>query len=114
MAEPEFYWTGASGKQYAYWSYKLPFSCDAVQNGNYIVTKIVDKVWFPIYIGQGDLNDRVNDETHYSCAIRKGATHVHVHLNPIEKNRIAEEQDLLAGVSSYVYAPTGCNEKPGG
>ena len=113
MAEPELYWSGASGKKYGYWSKKLPFSCDPDQDGNYIFCKVVNNVWVPAYIGQGDINDRVNDETHYKCATGKGATHVHVHTNSVEKDRLAEEQDLLAG-HPQAYAPTGCNNKTGG
>ena len=113
MATPELYWIGASGTKYGYWSKQLPYSCDAGQNGNYILTKIVNNVWVPIYIGQGDINDRVNDPIHYKCAIGKGATHVHVHTNSTEKYRLDEERDLLNGHPS-AYAPTGCNEKMGG
>src|SRR2546425_927627 len=76
---------------------KLPFSCDQGQNGNYIFSKVVDKLWIPVYIGQGDINDRVNDRTHYNAAVGKGATHVHVHTNATEKDRTSEEQDLLRG-----------------
>ena len=114
MASPtsELYWNGASGEKYRYWSKKLPFSCDVGQNGNYIFTKIVNNVWEPIYIGQGDLNDRINDETYYKCAIGKGATHVHAHASPnsTEADRLAEKQDLLNGHPN-AYAPTGCNKK---
>jgi hypothetical protein len=106
-------WSGASGKKYAYVSRELPYSCDRGQNGNYIFTKIVNNVWIPIYIGQGDLNDRINDETHYDCSVGKGATHIHVHLNPLENDRLIEERDLLAGHPS-AYAPSGCNEKAWG
>jgi len=91
----------------------LPYTCNKGQDGNYIFTKTTNNIWVPIYIGQGDLNDRTNDSTHYGCAVGKGATHVHVHLNPKEEDRIAEEQDLLAGHPD-AYAPTGCNEKVGG
>jgi len=110
---PDVYWGGASGAQYSYWSHPLPFSCDPRQNGNYIFAKISNNVWVPVYIGQGDLNDRINDPTHYECAILKGATHVHVHTNPTGLSRIVEERDLLAAHPS-AYAPTGCNEKQGG
>lgn len=113
MATPEIYWTGASQTKYGYWSHPLPFSCNPVQDGNYIFTKIVNNVWVPIYIGQGDLNERVNDTTHYGCATRKGATHVHVHTNAKEQDRLNEESDLLAGHPN-AYAPTGCNQKAGG
>lgn len=113
MATPELYWIGASGKRYGYWSKELPYACNPEQNGNYIFTKIANNVWVPIYIGQGDINDRVNDPEHYRCAIGKGATHVHVHLNSTESARLDEEQDLLKGHPS-AYEPTGCNEKEGG
>jgi hypothetical protein len=33
--------------------------------------------------------------------------------NSVEADRLAEEQDLLAGYPQ-AYAPTGCNEKIGG
>ena len=110
---PEIFWTGASGHQYGYWSKALPYSCNPGQDGNYIFTKLVNNVWIPIYIGQGELNDRVNDPTHYNCATGKGATHVHVHTMGREEDRLAEEQDLLAGHPD-AYAPKGCNEKKGG
>lgn len=108
MAEPEIHWSGASGKKYGYWSKPLPFSCNPDQDGNYIFCKIVNNVWVPIYIGQGDINECVNDATHYKCATGKGATHVHVHTNSIEQARVAEEQDLLAG-HPQAYAPTDRN-----
>lgn len=113
MSNPDLYWSGASDAKYGYWSCKLPYSCDPGQNGNYIFTKLVNNIWVPIYIGQGDLNSRIHDETHYACAIRKGATHVHVHTTATESASRAEEQDLLEGHPS-AYAPTGCNEKVGG
>jgi len=62
-----------------------------------------------------DLGDRTNINNHHQsrCLKSKGATHVHVHLNAREADRIAEEQDLLAG-NPESYQPTGCNEKTGG
>lgn len=113
MATPELYWTGASGTKYRYWSKELPYSCKPDQDGNYIFTKIVNDKWIPIYIGQGDINDRVNDETYYNYSIGKGATHVHVHTNSTEADRLDKEQDLLEGHPS-AYKPAGCNKKMGG
>ena len=112
MPPAEVYWTGASGKKYGYWSKNLPYYCDPGQNGNYIFAKIVNGEWTPIYIGQGDIGRGVNDETHYLCAITRGATHVHVHTNHAEKARLAEEKDLLTA-NPVVYAPSGCNQKEG-
>jgi hypothetical protein len=110
MSTAEVYWNGASGKKYKYWLKQLPYYCDPEQNGNYIFAKIVDRVWIPIYIGQGDIGNGVNDETHYLCAITRGATHVHVHTNHAEEERALEEQDLLMA-NPCAYAPTGCNKK---
>ena len=113
MSTPEIYWYGSSGKKYGFWIKKLPYSCDPNQNGNYIFAKKINNVWHAVYIGQGDINERVNDTTHYNCAARKGATHVHVHTNSLESNRLSEEQDLLNG-NPEAYSPSGCNEKLGG
>jgi len=66
-----------------------------------------------IYIGQGDLKDRVENHHQAACIERKGATHIHVHLNGRHADWVAEEQDLLANYSN-AYQPTGCNEKKGG
>ncbi len=107
-------WTGASGKRYTYHVYSLPTSFNVNQNGNYIFAKIVNNRWVPIYIGQGDLGNRISDNHHQAkCIVNKGATHVHVHLNTTESARTAEESDLLASYTN-AYAPNGCNEKSGG
>lgn len=106
-------WQGSSGEGYEFISKPLPYQCNPNQDGNYIFTKIVNNTWIPIYIGQGDLNSRINDDVHNPCAIKKGATHVHVHLNARKENREKEESDLLAG-HPVAYAPTGCNIREGG
>jgi hypothetical protein len=108
-------WTGKSGTGYTYFIHPLPVNFDANQDGNYIYTKQNSQgLWVPIYIGQGDLRDRVSDNHHQAaCIKKKGATHVHGRLNPKEKERIAEESDLLANYTN-AYTPNGCNEKEGG
>jgi len=116
MAEhPTCNWTGATGTEYAYYIYQLPASFNANQDGNYIFSKKnADGRWVPIYIGEGDLSERVSDSHHQAACIKnKGATHAHVHLNGTEKARKAEEADLLARYSN-AYKPNGCNEKPDG
>ena len=113
MAEPDLYWTGASGKKYGYWVKKLPYHCNAGQDGNYMFCKVVSNEWVPVYIGQGDIDNRVNDPTHYQCATGKSAQHVHVHTNSSERDRLAEEDDLLSNFH-MAYEPTGCNRKLGG
>lgn len=113
-ATPTCNWTGASGEQYTYHIFELPTTFDAHQLGNYIYAKLnAQNKWAPIYIGQGDLNDRANRHHKSDCLKRKGATHFHCHKTASERNRLAEEGDLLA-CYTQAYAPTGCNERKGG
>lgn len=68
----------------------------------------------PIYIGEGNLADRISNDHHQAaCIKKKGATHVHEHLNPKEDDRTAEEADLLANYTN-AYEPNGCNDRVGG
>jgi len=116
MAEHErCAWKGKSGTDYTYYIWPLPATFDPDQDGNYIFSKKnADGLWVPIYIGQGDLADRVSDDHHQAdCIKKKGATHVHVHLNKNVKDREAEEADLLARYTN-AYKPSGCNVKAGG
>lgn len=108
-------WEGVSGEKYTYGVYSIPFEFDAGQDGNYIYSKVVKKVWVPLYIGQGDLADRGDIGNHHQvrCLKSKGATHIHAHQNARKTDRISEEKDLLLGHPG-AYAPTGCNEQPGG
>lgn len=107
-------WIGASATKYTYHIHSLPVTFNPNQDGNYIYAKIVNNQWCPIYIGEGDLRDRVSDNHHQADNIaRKKATHVHVHLNANVKARTIEESDLLANFPQ-AYAPNGCNEKLGG
>jgi hypothetical protein len=108
-------WTGESGASYEYFIHQLPVDFNPNQDGNYIFSKKNDKGrWVPIYIGQGDLARRVSADHHQADNIRKkGATHVHVHLNLKEGSRMIEEKDLLAKYTN-AYTPHGCNEREGG
>ena len=74
-------WIGRSGQTYRYWIYSLPASFDPNQPGNYIIYARMDKqgYWMPIYVGQGDLNERVNNHHQDQCLRQKGATHFHCH-----------------------------------
>jgi hypothetical protein len=73
----------------------------------------VNNEWQPVYFGEGDLKERLNAAKKDGCVIRKGATHIHEHLNANAASRKAEESDLLANFP-VAYAPIGCNVKPGG
>jgi hypothetical protein len=113
MHEGTCEWTGASGAKYNYYIFAIPPNFDPNQNGNYIYTKIVNNLWTPIYIGQGDLRDRTTNHHKANCIASKGATHVHAKLTATEAARKSEEADLLA-MYTNAYAPNGCNEKLGG
>lgn len=107
-------WAGGSGTKYKYWWHALPFTYKTGQPGNYIYAKIVQNQWVPIYIGEGDLGERVGPNHHKaSCIQQKGATHIHGHTQGDQQARTAEETDLLSNYTQ-AYAPTGCNEKKGG
>ena len=111
---PTCEWNGKSGQRYSFHIYILPTSFDPNQPGNYIYTKIdSNNYWVPIYIGQGDLNERVTNHHQASCIKNKGATHFHCHKNSVEANRLSEEKDLLANYPQS-YQPSGCNERMGG
>ncbi len=104
-------WTGERGKQYTYYIWGLPTSFKENQDGNYIYTKkSPEGKWVPIYIGQGDLKSRTDNHHQADCITRKGATHIHVHQNAQEAERLAEENDLLLHYTN-AYQPTGCNVK---
>jgi len=107
-------WVGASGREYRYFVYALPYGFKGGQDGNYIFARQEPEgKWVPVYIGQGDLGDRVGNHHRAECIRRKGATHVHARLNASEADRREEEGDLLAA-HPEAYVPAGCNEKEGG
>src|SRR5258708_38252162 len=69
MAElPKCIWTGASGTTYTYFIHALPVSFDPEQDGNYIYSMKNDQgKWVPVYIGEGDLADRISAEHQQSA-----------------------------------------------
>jgi len=113
---PTCTWIGKSDKKYMHYVYPLPASIKAGEDGNYIYSKKNDEdKWVPIYIGEGELNERAKVDSHHqgTCIKSKKATHFHCHSNSAEKDRLAEEKDLL-GNYTQAYKPNGCNEKLGG
>ena len=108
-------WTGRSGQKYLYYVYPRHPSINAGQDGNYVYAKKnVNGQWVPIYFGEGDLSKRASSDHHrVHCIDLKGATHVHVRLNPKKDDRRSEEQDLLANYTNAL-TPNGCNISPTG
>lgn len=106
-------WIGGSGNTYDYTVYPINTEFEPNRNGNYIFCKLTRGVWQAVYIGQGDLKQRTGSHIEHGCVLRQGATHIHVHLNGIENDRLSEEHDLLLG-NDEAYMPTGCNKRIGG
>lgn len=107
-------WIGKSGTTYRHWIYALPASFNDDEVGNYVYAKKnAEGKWVPIYIGEGELNNRANNHHQERCIKSKGATHFHCHLNTSKSDRLAEEDDLLDNYTN-AYQPTGCNERKGG
>ena len=93
---PKIPWHGASGREYEFDIFALPCTMKPNLLGNYIFTKRAGDRWIAIYIGQGDLSDRVNEGQNDDCIQSKGATHVHARvMSGGEEARRSVEQDLL-------------------
>jgi hypothetical protein len=118
MADQTCTWTGASGAKYTYYVYKRGTPVDPGKDGNYIYAKMnAQNQWVPVYFGEGDLSNRAggSGSNHHrkDCIDSKGATHVHMRLNPEKSSRRTEEQDLL-GYYVNALEPYGCNVSPTG
>lgn len=90
-------WTGQSGKEYKYWIYDIGTTFTKAP-GNYIFARKTETGTFsPIYMGQTeDLSERFDNHHKMPCIKKNGATHIHIHRNDNEKDRLAEESDLIA------------------
>ncbi len=109
MNQNQVTWKGQSGKQYVFTVYDKKQKFNQV-DGNYIFAKQTLGTWFAVYIGEGDLQSRTQDEEHLKCAESKGFTHYHVHVNKNEKERKAEESDLILGNNECLIEKGGCNK----
>lgn len=109
MANGTCEWTGISGTSYTYHVHNISWRPGPNQNGNYIFAKVVNGVWQPVYIGQGNLQERYDAAIKEGCVTTKGATNYHVHLESDQGARELEEADLIAGHPTCME-PTGCND----
>ena len=94
-------WIGASGARYTYEIHPVGTRFNAVP-ANYIFAKLLTTGRSSaLYIGQTDnLKERITPSHHkWPCAEQNGMTHIHVHRNASAAARLAEEQDLLNGMS---------------
>jgi predicted GIY-YIG superfamily endonuclease len=92
---PTITWAGQSGASYKYWVYPFDIPFDP-KPGNYIFAgQSGPGRWHALYIGQtSDLSERFDTHHAMAEAKRRGATHIHAHVNGDEKARLAEEADL--------------------
>ena len=103
-------WKGKSGKIYSYSVYPKSTKFPEDYDRNYIFAKKLPGLWLAVYIGQGDLKTRTQDETHLDCANQKGFTHYHVKVNTSETDRLNEEEDMIKGNPECLYTNGGCNK----
>ena len=87
-------WQGASGQTYVYTVYDIDGEWpDAA--GLFIFARPTSRGWQATYIGETQsFRDRIPDHERKICALRHGATHVHVRASDAEAERQAEEVDL--------------------
>ena len=109
-SEGKVKWKGKSGNEYTYHIYSKQSTFKPNQDGNYIFAKQAFNSWKAVYIGQGDLKTRTQDETHLKCANKKEFTHYHVRLNNNESNRLSEETDMIQGNLECLEQNGGCNK----
>lgn len=109
MEQGKINWTGKSGSQYTFTIYSKDTKFNEI-DGNYIFAKRTTTGWDAVYIGEGDLNTRTQDEEHLKCAEQKGFTRYHVHVNKNETARKVEEIDLIQGNTECLVENRGCNK----
>jgi hypothetical protein len=108
-------WPTVNGKSLEFIGYPINTNFVVNQFGNYIFSKFNNNTntWYALYIGEGDIKQRVSEHIKNNDVIKKGATHIYVRLNNNEKGRFDDETDLLIG-NPEAYIPIGCNVKKGG
>lgn len=116
------FWTGRSGRRYAYYVYPLGRILSAAP-GNFIYARLNDRgQWDAAYVGETvDLATITASEGMLAMAREKGATHLHAHLTLGNRDgRVDEQADLQdrfapeaeegGDISAADTAPT--NEEP--
>lgn len=92
-------WYGKSGKEYKYDIYQIGTLFDSGP-GNYVFARYESDIknYIPIYVGQtADLSDTFDDHHKMPCIQRNRASFICIRRSSSsEKNRMAEEADLIA------------------
>lgn len=111
----KFKWTGASGKVYRMEAFSLDTVVKPGISGNYVFGELNEdgtKIR-AIYIGEGNLQDRINFRIREGRVQEKGCNCFCAMINEDEDSRKEIEDDLLAS-NPNSNEPIGCNIKPGG
>ena len=88
---------GASGASYDFEVYTWGTDFKPLAAVYTVLRLRADGLYDVIYIGQtGNLSERFDDHHKAWCFNRNGKTHIGIHLESTEKNRLFIEQDLVA------------------
>lgn len=118
MEYGKYIWVGASGKRYTMEAFSLETEVRPEINGNYIFGELyknsdgTPKIR-AIYIGEGNLRDRIRYRIEEGRVQKKGCNCFCAMINEDEQSRKAIESDLLAA-NENAYEPIGCNIRIGG
>ncbi len=112
----EVFWNITDGFGIKFHGYELTHELDAHLQGNYIIAKYDSEknAYFPIYIGEGDIEDRRNFHIRKGCITEKGAGVIFVKSEGSRIRRREIEQQLLEQYPGAYIENGGCNDKKGG
>ncbi|MDE2090296.1 MAG: hypothetical protein KGJ08_00145 [Gammaproteobacteria bacterium] len=101
--------SGASGADYSYAVFPQHFVPQDQQFYNYMFASLSPEGrWNPVFIGQGDLKQYLNDQAHIRGVAHSRSTHVLAHISPDAQQRRMEASDMLAS-HPQALALSGCN-----
>lgn len=112
MANEIVNWPNGKGGTYPFHVFQIALF-HGNPKGNYIFARKVNNGWEAVYIGEGDINERIKDHVNNKPLIVKGATHIHIMEVNDKETSFQIETELLEG-NTEAYEPTGCNVKKGG
>ena len=101
-------WIGESGFSYVFHIFEGQEQVPS-RPGIFIYCKQdAQGVWYPVYMGHGDLSVCCDDKDLLACIDQKGATHIHMRLCATPDDRAEELADLLKRYQNS-FSPEGCN-----
>ena len=101
-------WVGASEFAYVFHIYARGEQIPS-RPGVFIYAKQDGQgVWYPVYMGQGDLSVCCDEPALLARIDEKNATHIHMRLCSAPEDRAEELADLLKRYQNS-FVPYGCN-----